>query len=181
MTDCIHWQKIIVLLMMTAIMRSAVWTKNVSQKRIVKRITAMKTMIAIMKNVARTEGVTLKRIVMRNARMILIVLMMIVAQTTVDVIHLIPAIDQKIVSLLMIAQRIIVAQFMDIVGPILSSATTCSLAKLMLTVLGRNVVQASVIVALDLNTAMMLLPFPQNLPQLLLSPSVTLILIVMRQ
>merc|ERR1719370_224661 len=113
---------------------------------------------------------------MRNARMILIVLMMIVAQTTVDVIHLIPAIDQKIVSLLMIAQRIIVAQFMDIVGPILSSATTCSLAKLMLTVLGRNVVQASVIVALDLNTAMMLLPFPQNLPQLLLSPSVTLIL-----
>merc|ERR1719259_339179 len=122
-------------------------------------------MIAIMKSAVRTVGVTQKRIVMRNARMTLIVLMTIAAQTTVDVIQLIPAIDQKIATLLMIAQRIIVAQSMDIVGPILSFATTCSLAKLMLTVLERNVVQASVIAALDLNTAMTSLPFHQNLPQ----------------
>ena len=83
--------------MTTAITKSVVWTKNVSQKRIVKKTIATKTTIATMKNAARMVDAILRKIVTRNARMILIALMRIVAQNMVDVTHLIRVIGLKIV------------------------------------------------------------------------------------
>jgi len=113
--------------MMIAMEKNVAWTKNVFQKKIVRRTIVTRTMTVTTKNAAWMVGVILKKIVERNVLTTTIVQTVIAVRTVEDAEILTNATDQKHAHRQMTAQKITAAQFTDIVEPTPSFVMTCLL------------------------------------------------------